>query len=393
MPANLRLVAHAAERDAGKLASQRIGHAPAERGLANARRADEAKNRPFQFVLQLDDRQELQQAVLYFAQSVMLLVENLGRGGEVNFVLGRFRPGQADNPIEVIPRDGVFRSGRRDLLQTVQFLERDFLRVFRKIDLFNLFAQGVCFGRGGIGLAEFALNGADLLAEEEIALAFAHGGGDFLLDFRSERQHFEFAAHEGQQAAQALLDHVCFQQMLAFLEAEVEVGRDEVGQFAGMLGVERRHFDLVGHCGRKVDDFLKLTLRVARHGDQFQRLFRDIADHLDFGAEIRLVRFVLPDAKPPQPLDQHAHGVVRELQHLQHAHRATVVPQVLGRRIFNVRFLLQNQTDEPVTGHHVVNQPNAGCRFHQQRCHHARENNDVRKAENRQRVRQRFAGP
>src|SRR5207253_4953729 len=174
MPANLRLVAHAAERNAGELPAQCIAYALAQRGFAYARRADQAKNRPLQFVLQLDDRQELQQAVLYFAQSVMLFVENAGRGREVNFVLGRFRPGQTDNPVEVIPRDGVLRSGRRDLLQTVQFLERDFLRVFRKIDFFYLLAQGVDFGRGGIGLAEFALNGADLLAEEEIALAFAH---------------------------------------------------------------------------------------------------------------------------------------------------------------------------------------------------------------------------
>ena len=131
MPANLRFVAHAAERDAGKLAAQRIRYALAKRGLANAWGADEAKNRPFQFVLQFDDRQELQQAVLDLAQTVVLLVENARGGREVNFVLRRFRPWQADNPVEVIPGDGVFRRGGRDLLQPVQFLERDLLRVFR----------------------------------------------------------------------------------------------------------------------------------------------------------------------------------------------------------------------------------------------------------------------
>src|SRR5438093_1223961 len=166
MPANLRLVAHAAERNAGELPAQCIAYALAQRGFAYARRADQAKNRPLQFVLQLDDRQELQQAVLYFAQSVVLLVENVGCRGQINFVLGRFRPGETDNPVQVIPRDGIFRSGRGDLLQTVQFLERDLLRVVRKIDLFNLLAQGADFGRGGIRLAKFTLNSADLLTEE-----------------------------------------------------------------------------------------------------------------------------------------------------------------------------------------------------------------------------------
>jgi hypothetical protein len=46
VPADLRLVAHAAERDAHELAPHRARDRAPERGLAHARRADEAQDRP-----------------------------------------------------------------------------------------------------------------------------------------------------------------------------------------------------------------------------------------------------------------------------------------------------------------------------------------------------------
>ena len=59
MAADFRLVPHAAQRDARELAAQRVGHAFAQRGLADARRADEAKNRPFDLFPAFDDGEEI----------------------------------------------------------------------------------------------------------------------------------------------------------------------------------------------------------------------------------------------------------------------------------------------------------------------------------------------
>ena len=73
--ANLRLVPHAAERDADEFPPQRVGHALAQRRLAHAGRADEAEDRPLDLLLELDDRDELEQAVLHLAQAEMLFVE------------------------------------------------------------------------------------------------------------------------------------------------------------------------------------------------------------------------------------------------------------------------------------------------------------------------------
>ncbi len=50
MTTDLRLVAHATEGDAHELAARRLGDGAAERGLADAGRADEAQDRASQLV-------------------------------------------------------------------------------------------------------------------------------------------------------------------------------------------------------------------------------------------------------------------------------------------------------------------------------------------------------
>ena len=58
MAANLRLVPHAAERDARKLAAQRVRHALAERGFADPGRTHQTKNRAFDLFPPFDDGDE-----------------------------------------------------------------------------------------------------------------------------------------------------------------------------------------------------------------------------------------------------------------------------------------------------------------------------------------------
>ena len=94
MAANLRLVPHAAERDAREFAAERVGHAFAERRFADAGRADEAKNRAFDLFAAFDDGEKFQQAVLDFRQAEMLFVQNFFRRLQINLVLGLFFPRQ-----------------------------------------------------------------------------------------------------------------------------------------------------------------------------------------------------------------------------------------------------------------------------------------------------------
>src|SRR5581483_9872546 len=86
MPANLRFIAHATQRDTRKFTAQCLGHAFTQRSLAHARRADEAENGPLDLLLELDDRQKFQQTILYLLKTKMLLVQDVFRRGQVKLV-------------------------------------------------------------------------------------------------------------------------------------------------------------------------------------------------------------------------------------------------------------------------------------------------------------------
>ncbi len=77
--ADLRLVAHAADRDALELAAHRVGDRAAERRLADAGRADEAEDRRARVGLELAHGEELEDAVLDLLDVVVVVVEHLAR--------------------------------------------------------------------------------------------------------------------------------------------------------------------------------------------------------------------------------------------------------------------------------------------------------------------------
>ena len=168
--ANLRFVPHAAERDAGELAAQRVGDAAAERGLAHAGRADEAENRPLDLLAEREHGEEFEQALLHLREAKMLFVKDARGLDQIEFVGGFTVPGQAENPVEVVPGDGVIWSRRRDLLKALQFVRGDLAGLGRQRRMLQKFTQSANFRRAGVAFAQLALDGADLLAEVKIAL-------------------------------------------------------------------------------------------------------------------------------------------------------------------------------------------------------------------------------
>src|SRR5690606_16516365 len=72
-----RLVVHAAEADAVKLPPQRVGDAAPERRLADARRPEKTEDGPFLVLLELADREVLQDALFDLLETVVVGVEHL----------------------------------------------------------------------------------------------------------------------------------------------------------------------------------------------------------------------------------------------------------------------------------------------------------------------------
>jgi hypothetical protein len=91
--ADLGLVAHAAEGDAHEGAAGGVGDRLAERGLADPGRAGEAEDRGAAVVArELEHGHVLEDALLDLVEAVVVVVELLGDGVEVDLVLGADAP-------------------------------------------------------------------------------------------------------------------------------------------------------------------------------------------------------------------------------------------------------------------------------------------------------------
>src|SRR5258707_13782385 len=75
MAANFGFIAHAAERDANKLAAGGMADGHGQRGFADARRSDEAKDRALGIFYELADGEEFEDALFYLIEAIVLVVK------------------------------------------------------------------------------------------------------------------------------------------------------------------------------------------------------------------------------------------------------------------------------------------------------------------------------
>ena len=101
MAANLGFVAHAAKRDADELPLHRAGDGLAERGLADAGRADEAEDRALHVAFELADREVLDDALLDLVEIVVIFVEHAPCFDRIEAILGDLVPRQLEDPLDI----------------------------------------------------------------------------------------------------------------------------------------------------------------------------------------------------------------------------------------------------------------------------------------------------
>ena len=107
--ADLGLIAHPAERHAGKLAAHRPGDRARDRGLADAGRADQAEDRAPHLAGQLQDGKIFEDPLFDLFQAVMVFVQDLFDFGNIEFAFGLLFPGQLDQPVKISPDDRRLR--------------------------------------------------------------------------------------------------------------------------------------------------------------------------------------------------------------------------------------------------------------------------------------------
>ena len=145
MPADLGLVADAAERHAHELASGRAGDRLADRGLAGAGRSDERQDRArlrvgldVAVLAQLAHGQVLGDAVLDVVEAGVVGVEHLTRRDRVQPLLRALVPRQRDEPVQVGPDHARLARLLAHALETPELLDGLLVDVLGHLGLFDL---------------------------------------------------------------------------------------------------------------------------------------------------------------------------------------------------------------------------------------------------------------
>ena len=124
VPADFRLVTHAAKADANELAAGCLRHRLSERGLSDARWSDETEDRPLQLLGPLLDGEVFDDSFLDLFQSVVIAVENLLRSAQILFDPGLHAPRNRKHPVQVVAYHSRFGAHRRHGLELLQFALR-----------------------------------------------------------------------------------------------------------------------------------------------------------------------------------------------------------------------------------------------------------------------------
>ncbi len=228
MAANFGFVAHAAQRHANELAARGLGDAHAQRGLAHARRPDEAQDRALRVLHQLADGEELKDALLDLLQPVVIFVERLLGDFDVADFLRALLPRHRQQPVEVVARDGRLGRHRRHGFQLLQLLQRLLVRFARHAGGVDLLLQLVELAL--LAAAQFLLDGLDLLVEVVLFLGALHLALDARLDGAVHVELFDLDVEHVADAVQPLGGIEDLQQLLLLFDGELQVGRDGVGE-------------------------------------------------------------------------------------------------------------------------------------------------------------------
>ena len=265
MAADLRLVADAAEGDPDELPAEGPGDALAERGLADAGRADEHQHGAGPAAADdlqaaggspAADGQVLHDAVLHVVQPVMIGVENLARGGDVGVVLGRGLPRDLEHGVEPGADPARLRALVAGALQAADLAHRRLPDLVRQLRLLD--AGAVVVRTVRLALAQLLANGRELLTQQELALRLLHAVPHVVPDLLGDVHLREVRSRPADEQLETRDQIWCLQDLALLLRGEVRRPAGGIGQHGW-----------VRHLLHRVDDLPRVALL---QGGDHQRL-------------------------------------------------------------------------------------------------------------------------
>ena len=377
MAADLRLVAHAAQRHANEVATCGLGDRLAERGLADAGRTDEAQDRALHLVDALLDREVLEDALLHLLEAVMIGVENLLGVLQVLDDLGRLAPRNRQQPVEVVAHHRRLGRHRAHRPQLLHFGVGLLPRLLAEAGLLDALLQLGDLVATVLGLAKLLLDRLHLFVEIVLALRLLHLTLHAIADLLLDLQDADLALHQAEYPLQALRHGVEFEQLLLLGDLERQMRGDRIGELRRFLDLVDRNDDFRRHLLVQFD----VVLELRDHGAGSRLQFRAVAGgflHVDRARFEEIGAIVIAgDLHAAAAFDQHLDGVVGQLQQLQHgAERADCV-DVLRAGIVLAGILLGDQQNLLVVLHDLFQGLYALLTTNEERDDHAGKHDDV----------------
>ncbi|MNQ57142.1 hypothetical protein D3C85_712880 [compost metagenome] len=376
MAADLGFVAHAAQRHADELAVRRLGDGLPQRGLAHARRADQAQDRSLHLVHALLHGKIFEDPFLDLFEAIVVVVQHRFGVADRIVDLALLPPGEVDERIDVVAHHRGFGRHRRHELELLELGIGLFARLFRHVGsddlLFKLFDVRALFA-----FAQLLLNGLDLLIQVVVALALfhllLHAAANPLFDLKNVDFGFEL----GKQTFKALGRADDLEHLLLLLELQRKMRGDRVSQAARIIDASQRGQDLRGDLLVEFYVLLELSHDRAAQGFGFGALHGVGFDRRNLAGEMRIGIFNTVDAGALGAFDQHLDGAIGQLEHLQDAGNATDFVDVFRRGVILAGGLLGHQHDALARFHRNLERAYGARTADEQRDDHVREHYDI----------------
>ena len=373
---DLGLVTHAAQGHAHELAVGGTRDGLTQRGLAHARRSDQAQDRGLHLVDALLHREVFEDALLDLLQPVVVLVEHLLGMGQVIVELALLLPRQGQQRVDVVAHHGGLGRHGRHQAQLAELALAFLAGLFGHAGGLDLLLDVLEVG-AVLALTQFLLDGLDLLVQVVLTLALLHLALDAPADALLDLQDVEFVLDLRQQLLQALAHRQRLQHFLLLLDADGQVCGDGVGQATRVLDAGQRGEDLGGHLLVELHVVLELRQDGAPQGFDLGRDRILVMDVVQLAREVLTLGVDVGDACTADALDQHLDGTVGQLQELQDVGNAANAIDVAGGGVVLRAVLLGNQHDALAGFHGRFQRLDGTLAAHEERDHHVGEDHHV----------------
>src|SRR5580704_1775880 len=349
------------------------GHS--QRGLADARRSDKAKDGALGILHELADGQEFQNAVFHFFQAVMLGVEDIFGGLDVANLFRTFFPGHGEQPINVIAADGRFGGHRRHQFQAFEFGAGLFEDVLGHAGGIDLLLQ--LFDFVFLAPAKFLLDGLELFVQVILflrALHLAlHAGIDVAVDVQLFQLDFQYVGD----AIQALKRVRCFEQVLFFIDRQLQIRGDRVGKARRVVNARGGDHGVVIQALRKLDELLVEAGDLLNELFDLRRDFDLCGQQADGGAKEALLGSDGKGTSALDAFDQHLDVAIGQLDALDDVRQRADGINLLRLRVVDRRVMLGGKKNLLVAGKRLFQRANAGFAADDKRGHLLRKDDHV----------------